>query len=161
MGLDITAYKSVEHVRDIDPNNDDWEDCDFKIRADDDFRERAADLTPGIYQGSRDTLRFRAGSYSGYNRWREELAELVGVTAKEIWAAAPDDEAARATPFYEMINFTDCDGVLGPAVCTKLAKDFDTWAEKAGDVGYFAEIYVHFRAAFRLAASGGGVVQFH
>ena len=90
----------------------------------------------------------------------EPSRAFVGVVPKELWTLSPDDEAARATPFYELINFSDCEGFIGPKTSAKLAKDFAAWQEKAGERGWFSEKYAQWRAAFELAANGG-VVQFH
>lgn len=65
-------------------------------------------------------------------------------------------------PFIELINFTDCDGAIGPLVAAKLAADFDAHAEAAKASSYpgFWRLYDDFRIAFHLAADSGAV-HFH
>ena len=168
MGLDISVYEKVTFVRTRATDDNYWGEGDYwgdgedleALSNEEDFRERSDGLADGLYKTSGKRDHFRAGSYGGYNEWRRELAQLVGVSARWLWSTAPDDERARATPFYELINFSDCNGFIGPATSAKLAKDFAAWQEKAGTTGYFAEKYAAWRAAFELAANGG-VVQFH
>lgn len=104
---------------------------------------------------------FHAGSYSGYNQWREWLAALAGHgTPETIW-----NTPSPSGPFVEMINFSDCEGTIGPDVSAKLAKDFAEWDERAkvsgeGDGGKYSNYgrYCNFREAFEAAADGGKVI---
>jgi len=65
-----------------------------------------------------DKQRFRAGSYSGYGEWRNSLATVAGFrSARHAW------ENAHSGPFFELLNFADNDGVIGPEVSAKLARD--------------------------------------
>ena len=150
MGLNITAYEEVTkdsegeiHLYNID--------C---------FRERADGVEEGIYSSVGEEIEFRAGSYSGYNRWRESLAQLVGKTITEIW-----NNSSPKGPFTELINFADNEGTIGPKTSKKLALDFLKYEEQAkahGTDGYFYETYTLFKDAFVLASkTGKGVAQFH
>jgi hypothetical protein len=150
MGLDITYCGSAEFVRADDPNDDnyDWEGgTEAKVYVNPDFAARADGLTSGIYRVS-TTGGFRAGSYGGYNEWREELARLAGYPAV-------------GGPFHELINFSDCEGLIGPITSAKLAEDFAAFQDKVpADAGWFAEQYANWRVAFD-TASRGGFVHFH
>jgi hypothetical protein len=103
---------------------------------------------------------FRAGSYGGYNLWRDQLAQIAG------WASADEAFVADGGPFWELINFPDNEGVIGPVVSAKLAKDFADEANKAralvlfGEDAWFLEKYRDWAKAFATAADGGCVL-FH
>lgn len=178
MGLDITAYEHVTLVEAITGEKlkemkwehplYDRDDHEFLYVVYEDHRERFDDLVEGFYKPSGAVLRFRAGSYGGYNHWREKLAKMIGTTPQDLWNEN-DSAAARSTPFYELICFSDCDGVIGPKTSAKLYADFKEHRNKAGkapesgyhdDDTYFASLYVQWMNAFDLA-SRGGVVRFH
>lgn len=69
--------------------------------------------------------------------------------------------SAEAGPFWELINFSDCEGIIGPVVSAKLARDFQEYQEKANSqlTDYDLERYNSWRQAFELAAENG-VVRF-
>ena len=114
---------------------------------------------------------FRAGSYSGYNHWREKLAEIAGYPSietdrfgsglKEMRHDAGAREAGSG-PFYELIWFSDCEGIIGPITSAKLARDFADFQAKADAVedDYWREKYGKWRQAFEMAAEEGAV-DFH
>lgn len=160
MGLDISAYRALRPAPEAELDSDgDPKDYDSFTRitprmvalTEEEFPGRTAGVQTGILTFGMK-LRFRAGSYSGYSQWRDWLASISGWgSAKLCW------EGTRTEgPFYELISFSDCEGVIGPQVAAKLAKDFDDFAEKAGD----DERYALWRKAFTMAADGGAV-EFH
>lgn len=163
MGLDVSYYATATLAPDGDPDAE-WERFS-QVYANPHFPGRAEGLKDGaIYEvgGGGD---FRAGSYSGYNEWREELAKMAGypVTATDSSRHLHSAGAwtADGGPFWELIHFSDCDGVIGPVVSAKLAKDFAEYQAKADEIGgYFAEKYADWRKAFETAAQGG-FVDFH
>ena len=64
-------------------------------------------------------------------------------------------------PFVELIDFSDCEGVIGPKVAAKLAKDFadyefmaSAFAAESND-DFFLALYREWRRAFEWAADGG------
>jgi hypothetical protein len=70
-------------------------------------------------------------------------------------------------PFWELIQFADNEGYIGPTVAAKLATDFANWADRAKEFAKDPEVgewwlvsYNKWRQAFELAADGG-VVDFH
>ena len=71
-------------------------------------------LIGGCYEITADTAKyaFSAGSYSGYNVWREDLQRQFNPTCD------PDG------PFYELIWFADNEGTIGPAAAADLLVDF-------------------------------------
>jgi hypothetical protein len=180
MGLDITAYRQLKPC--AAPEGAATGDYDyerfFAPLNNDHFPGRAAGLDSEWYEFSRldgAVLGFRAGSYSGYNNWREWLAKLAGY---------PEDPAedlrhrhsggawkADGGPFWELIYFADNEGTIGPIVSAKLAKDFAEWDERAKAFSetidadaesraWFYRQYQTWRHAFEMAADNGAV-DFH
>lgn len=172
MGLDITAYSKIQKL-DVPVDDDgeplDWSGNMFVVCVNDDFGpERWAGLVDrGVY-GYEEVHSFRAGSYGGYNAWRDELARIAGypLAQYESFGMQRESHAAHAwkhpnspLPFIELVNFSDCEGVLCAAVAAKLAKDFSEWDERmaASTVPWFKERYDEWRKALELAADGGCV----
>jgi hypothetical protein len=82
--------------------------------------------------------------YDQYNLWREQLSRLV--------------INIRPDAFYELIEFSDSEGVIGPIVSRKLAGDFSEFEEQARRVdNAFHAIYLKWKNAFELAANNGAV----
>ncbi len=160
MGLDITAYEQAALVKATGTYTvEDEATYDYKLGYVF-LRDWHNDEAPeGWYRTRGQTYHFRAGSYGGYNAWRSWLSKnVLGVEAEEVWAA-PE----KFGPCVELINFSDCEGVLGPKVCAKLRDDF-----RALDVSkftkeqhpWFQKNVAEWCKAFELAA-GGGVVDLH
>jgi len=164
MGLDIIAWKKVEFRRErvagveIDHDSETWL-----------YRGPAADRTDGLAEGvyavSDEAHGFRAGSYSGYNEWREWLSvAMVGVLPRTIWE---DRGRYAGRPFVELIDFADNEGFIGPNTSEKLARDFAEHHEQAkaralqafGPVvaPHYVRLYEDFMKAFKLAAGTGAV----
>lgn len=80
MGLDISVFATAT----LKPGAE--EDGDTLVRLYVDHRPQADGMVDGVYEVEGGCCHaFQAGSYSGYNRWREGLAALVGTTPKELW----------------------------------------------------------------------------
>jgi len=152
MGLDVTAYKNIKIVEDEEPeyyfsntgfpqsNMKYLENREIQIEFDEDFH-------------------FRAGSYSGYNQFRNELCKIANnITAKELWDL--DNESFKL--FYWLINFTDCDGYIGASYCKILYDEFVKYEDevKSNLQEYYHIIYDNFKEAFRIG-SVNGLVSFH
>lgn len=173
MGLDISACsKLVEapnaerdedgYPADYESFNKFYDNKDFPGR----FEGLNADMIYG-YSADSDFDHFSIG-YGRYNAWREELARLAGYGAeeyerygrKDLSHCVPCWNGAQG-PFAEQINFSDCEGTIGPIVCAKLAKDYAEFSEKAEAVGgYFWDKYQEFKRCFDIGADGGAV-KFH
>ncbi|MMZ43840.1 hypothetical protein D1872_54080 [compost metagenome] len=158
MGLDITAYKKLVKVEnpklDADGELEDYENqwqTDGSMKwSERHWPGRAEGLEFGTVYIYGESLGFRAGSYSGYNLWRKMLSDF-----------------AEANAFQELIEFSDCEGVIGPVVSAKLAKDFTDYEERARKYAdtfergeWWIEKYQEWKEAFQLAADGGAV-DFH
>lgn len=115
--------------------------------------DRADGLVDGLYRVSGASHSFRAGSYSGYNKWREMLADIAGYgTAKRVW-----DNPNASGPFVELIDYSDCEGFIGPRTSAKLAEDCARLV--AGGAAKELPGIEDWAEAFRIAA-GHGVVKF-
>ena len=151
MGLDITAYKNIKIIESEEPeyyfsntgfpqsNMIDFENKEIQINFDEEFD-------------------FRAGSYGGYNKFRNELCiSANNISDEELWASK--DESLK---FYWLINFTDCDGYIGTSYCDILYDEFCKYEDevKLKLNEYFHETYDNFKEAFRLGQESG-LVSFH
>ena len=166
MGLDITAYRKVSPAPEANLDSDGYPkdaDCVLVHQASLEFTEenwpgRSGGLKPGVYSVT-DEYDFRAGSYGGYNAWRNWLATVAGyANAEAAWNSGQTEG-----PFYELIHFADNEGVIGAAASAKLAKDFadhQTKAEQLSPDGYYIQKYNDWRKAFEMAADDG-FVNFH
>ena len=117
MSLDITAYSNIK--RSIDQSDI---DCSIRIWKHSVFTDHC-ELKEGNYVITDDTeqYRFRAGSYSGYRKFLDVLTQCtLGIPVDIIW----EDEQFADRPFHHLINFSDCDGWIGPTVSTGLHQDF-------------------------------------
>jgi hypothetical protein len=165
MGLDITSYSRLAPVgMHVEPGE--WcDDYDNHVQAFayDEFPQSFRGLPVlahdrnfilgGCYAFTEHTERhaFQASSYSGYNRWRDDLRKQFN----------PDEDSDG--PFYELIWFADNEGSIGPDAAADLLADFRQHADAydpAEHPDYFREKYRDWTRAFELAADGG-LVYFH
>jgi hypothetical protein len=134
------------------------------------FPERFSGLIPnGVYRFE-TAFDFRAGSYSGYNYWRNELAKLAGNKQTKYKSFNGQIELrydatvweSKAGPFWELIDFSDAEGVIGPVVCKRVHKDFLEFQVAASmhPDAYFRESYKDWMTAFSMCANDGAIV-FH
>lgn len=173
MGLDITWHRGLTMAAGNEGFDEDGEIRDgdgwVQFYVNPDFPGRADDIVDRAAYRSEDSDGFRAGSYGGYNHWREQLAVLAGYPAGqyEQWGNSWDSHCVpcwngATGPFSELINFSDCEGVIGTAVSSKLARDFAEHQAKADTHPdeRFRERYASWREAFE-KASDRGCVEFH
>lgn len=102
------------------------------------------------------------GSYDDYTlRFRRPMLGLVGLPMPED--VCYPEFIEPGVPFYELLCFSDCDGVIGTQVAQKLFKDFSNWHERAkkyaGNNGqnFMLETYEKLYALLRLAARDGAL----
>ena len=112
--------------------------------------------------GDLDCYGFEAGSYSGYNEFRDELSELaLGISADKLWTN-PDPHMGK--PFVELLLIPPYANAIGPVTSAKLLKDFNCylaaarkrWRSKS--TAWLLENYMDFRRAFQIAKGNGFVV---
>jgi len=166
MGLDISYYSKIK----ISESNDD--DDDNYIENHKYFIYQLGSLKNGQCYHETDESEsdsFHVGSCSGYGVWRKNLLEMLGYISMQdvfndfdtnIRKIKLDEinsgEKYVAKSFYEIIIFSDCEGVIGPEISKKLYEDFvefDKVAISQGD--YFYDIYSKFKEAFRVASDNG------
>ncbi|MCE5227915.1 MAG: hypothetical protein LLG05_18905 [Porphyromonadaceae bacterium] len=159
MGLDITAYRQLSVVEDpkFDEDGDliDWESQwrpgAGMVWSETHFPGRGEGIIPETVYSWEEEFDFGAGSYFGYNSWRRKLNDFMG------------DKA-----FQELINFADNEGVIGPVVSKKIAKDFADYEEQATDYAetmgtdgrWWISKYQDWKKAFEMA-SDDGAIDFH
>lgn len=171
MGLDISAFSKIKYRDDLKADEN-WNPVDvgagraaigdfFVACVDSHFSDVADGIVhKGVYEY--DNYRcFRAGSYGGYNLWRYALAQVV--------QHVDTDRDYESEAFFELINFSDCEGTIGAKTAAKLRDDFVNYHAAAKEYSksfgveesiYFMELYNSWMMAFELAAFDGCVV-FH
>lgn len=173
MGLSITWHRGLtkangneafdEHGEILDGNG--W----FQLWVNPNFPGRADEIESRCAYHSEQSGRFDAGTYGGYGVWRNQLAVTAGWPegTHEPHRASKDSHASSAWaategPFWELIEFSDCEGVIGAAVSAKLARDFAEHQGKADQHPdpHFRALYAEWRNAFE-KASDRGCVKFH
>lgn len=161
MGLDVVAYSKLVAVPELKKEQEAYDRGIVWIFVSNDFPEHREGLK-GAYRFG-DSMHFRAGSYSGYNHWRQQLAGLTGRIPEDIWKECgctvppPGKDFVKGTgPFYELIAFSDCEGIIGPKTSAKLYQDFKQYEARAkAQDPYFYEVYEKFMKGFEMAADGG------
>lgn len=162
MGLDIVAYSNIVPVSDdLSIYSDEYlEECGFhQVWRNEHFPEHAKDIDFDWFKlvNKSQRISFRAGSYGGYNMWRSALSNFAtGVGPYQVWT----DDSYRGWPFHSLIKFSDCEGVIGPAVSKSLYDDFlqyrNLFQEHYSE--YELATYKNFTEAFRLGADNGIVI---
>ena len=167
MGLDISYYQNLQFDSpDSDDDDDKYETGLIHLYMVQGGVDRSDGLQTGWYKGERGG-NFRAGSYSGYNEWRNQLSLcMLNLSAEKIWESEPDDGGSSGRPFVELIHFSDCEGFIGPKTSAKLAADFaanevkaQRYSEAQGEDWFYTK-YKDWMAAFQCASSNG-IVRLH
>lgn len=181
MGLDITAYRHIEPLDCRFDHEGNPIDAEGKIIDEDRYvrfyvipawKDRAPDIIDRLPYRYAASLCGPACGYLGHSVFREKLAELAGYPPvsddpyKKLFPRSVNcwgGGEITGGPFWELINFSDCDGVLGAAVCRKLADDFAKHQDAANTLmldGDWLEHYNAWRECLEFAAAGG-CVKFH
>ena len=162
MGLDITAYKRMKKVGTAE-SWDEYEDkfdwsttFYFSGQPNKCYTEKAHGVDENSVYEYEDCFGFYAGSYSGYNQWRNWLSEtFIGISAHDVWNNA---EKYEESPFYHLVNFSDCEGTIGTEVSANLSIDFAAHQDEVDALDceeWLKEKYTSWRKAFEMAADGG------
>ena len=177
MGLDVTAYRKLTKVENptVEQRNGEEFETHFVAHAVDWTEKNWPGRAKGVVEGTvytfAETFDFCAGSYGGYNTWRDQLAKFAGypLTEHPDNDRGPSHAAAcwkgATGPFSELIDFADNEGVIGAEIAAKLAKDFASktdqevleFSERETGDHWFAEQYRRWASAFTMAADGGAV----
>jgi hypothetical protein len=149
MGLDIDSYRHCRFVQPLTKLCHDGECPHFEddylrhfFPNDLVFRHNSPGFTEGVYQvsftdsNSSDNFGFRAGSYSDYNLWREWLCQFAtGESYSEFWLPANFvalmTGETESSPFWELFNMSDYEGIITGTVAKKLLQDFDIHKPRA------------------------------
>jgi hypothetical protein len=83
----------------------------------------------------------------------------LGVEPNVVWA---NPDLFMDKPFYEIINFADNEGTIGPEAARDLAEDFRNFHAQAREIpdSYFIELYETWMTACADAADCG-MIEFH
>lgn len=161
MGLSVIAYRDLKitHANAYDKAGDRLDDVEAVFYKNEAFPEQYDNLVEHAgYDGV--SIRGPSYAYSAHGRWREALAILAGYKSDQGHAHAHSMACWNGAtgPFSELINFSDCEGAIGPLTSLKLAGDFAQFDDRARLVGSeFYEYYVKWRAAFEHASQNGAV----
>lgn len=193
MGLDITCYSKLRPENPpLSDDSDAYELIDEIYEqglqyymptalawSDQAFPNRCPEFKSDQWYAYDASYSFRAGSYGGYNVFREGLAVLAGVVSEEMWRegrrgaegmydlpavkALESDPTSR--PFGELIMFADNEGVIGTACAKRLFADFINHREAAkalfNEEGMrWMDAYDHWIEGLR-HATDGGAIDFH
>lgn len=127
MGVSVYANYTLEVVTPSEEELDNGDAWDYAIyhnsSATPEFAQSYLGLTNDTWYEARDRGRYAeimSASYIGYGLFRRTLAGMFGVDPEDYWRNDYTDE-----PFYEIINFFDNEGMIGPDACKELAKDFE------------------------------------
>lgn len=169
MGLVVRAFSGIRLVESSLIDDDDEPTSDIecvRARFNPHFPERASDLTENGVYAFENSDGIIIGSCGYYGDWRRQLETLSGVTRRVT---------PPGGPFWELINFSDNQGCIGPSACARLYQDFKNHEEAAEvlstaldadctTIGYgrrwFLRTYQQLASMF-LVASDRGLVEFY
>lgn len=186
MGLDITVFGpgELKLQRDSFKTTDEYYEAleaqDLEnVFVNPDFVQRADGMVSGGYEAPR-LMDFRAGSYSGHYQFRNSLTVYLAKEADfptylSKLPEEPINSLETSPPFFELIDMSDCEGVLGPKTCAKLAKDFEEhevefMTSPSAEDWYLRwpspsardkDLYKAWKDGLKLAADNGGFLTFH
>lgn len=98
--------------------------------------------------------------------FRDKLADAAGYPVKRRYEAA-ELARHRAKQFWPLIAFPALQGVIGPAACRSLAKDFESFRPKARALlatirpayrELFADLFTDMSRAVRVASPSGALL---
>lgn len=193
MGLDIKLYLGVKKLSEheiqsvkeesgySDEMDSSIEGCEFndkdivRFYLNNDYQKRE-DLGQNGFYTFEEMKYCWSGGYGLYNELRETLAMMAGYPVKKYKSPVISgyffDSAsyfAHENPhkkFYELIDFSDCEGFIGNKICNKLAKDFNSEYRYIREIASrenkveFLTFYESLKDAFSEAESKNGFIQF-
>ena len=159
MGLDIFAIEKAVKIAEYDGDIEKLAEEGNVVRVHQVGEFRAHDhITSGIYRWEGRSMDFGAGSYSTYNGFRTDLCVIAHeVFPTVVWK---NPEIYEGGDFYELINFSDCEGAIGPTTAQKLLSDFkkhrNHYCEESN--AWDCERYNHWIEALEIAANDGMLI---
>lgn len=159
MGLDVSVYSKLEEVSKEIGFYEDGEVKDgfICLYNNDSFEGRILPQKDNVayrYDHNADGVDISMG-YGRYNVWRNQLAVMAG------YGSGEDAFNADSGDFWELINFSDCEGTIGTDAAKKLLADFEKHQQKADVIGgFFLDMYNEFKKACEIASDNGAIV-FH
>lgn len=160
MGLKIIAFEKAKLISENFKAKAEEIDFDgevFRAKVNPDF-EAHDHLATGIYSAGGEGIEFMAGSYGTYNGLRRQLSLMAhDKEPQEIWN---DRERYKGRDFYELIDFSDCEGVIGPTTAGKLYYDFRSYREAyhMQNNEWDNEVYDNWMKAMELASNDGIII---
>jgi hypothetical protein len=162
MGLNISAYRGLKMAIGNGKAEDGEIDYDRYFHAwgvdctESACPGRAGSIVQDAIYEYKERIDFRAGSYTYYLGFRDWLAQLAGYKSLvEYWMN--DNPNAD---FYELINFSDCEGVIGSVAAGELLNDFQKHTATVNQMTAqcdYPETFVAWKRACELAADNGAI----
>lgn len=181
MGIDIIAFKNIRKTdEEIERDGRYVVEREGRVRFDrrasdhyEEAHEVLYDTHPGYFDGLDDTVYYEVAdtdvavpvsvAYSTYGDFRRMLADYAC------------DVLGDPATFREVVEFSDCEGTIGPVAATKLLADFEAnrdgfaaYAERAlggGDIAgahvdgaFMTSIYDGYTDALKWAAEENGAI---
>lgn len=186
MGLDIGIYTNkiqLKNTNNIDIEEGDYIDPSYNGN----FVLQTGTLNINKLYSGKNEYSFRAGSYKGYGEFRRSLYYLLydnDTKIEDYWdkyyklsfinisrlfkLKRIDNEKIKYPienlPFFEILYFSDCEGIIDSIVCNKLHKDFSNYREdyhkKYTKQEYWINTYDSFMDAFELSGKNNGIIKF-
>lgn len=169
MGLDVRSYNNVEFVCDVPENvackwtwfeeNFDY-DTHTIVWFNNNFPKQFEGLKEGVYKYSKTPVSdYPRWSYSGYNTFRDMLAQSVGYAgAQDCWNKVT--LGFDGNILADLIHFSDCEGYFGTESCKRIYEDL-----KKVDISFFDGGTYYLRQlkllieVFKDAAENNGIVE--
>lgn len=169
MGLDISYYESFTPLPTppTDEEKNALYDQDYTLRLFTRHFPKQAEGLPldGTFIRTHGKSGcFWAGSYHGYGAFRQALCQLAyNLHIRDFWAndlVKLGLSTQDSIPFKSILNFSDCEGQIGPVASALLAQDFQDYMASAeaawgGEQKNYLSLYKQFADAFTVAARGG------
>lgn len=111
--------------------------------------------TSRIHKDNGEPNSIRVGSYSYYYYWRVAIATLFGNNVGDrSWLNIEN------APFNELLNFSDCEGVITGGYLNKIQQDFNVYFELAEEKlpTHYFETYCEIKEMFDFAAPNGVII---
>jgi hypothetical protein len=151
MGLNISVYTEKRFLGATEPEDEDWDYAEYDFET---------NKRIGFYEGVRigDSGNI---PYSSYNMLREKLCKFtIGIDINLVW-----ERPMPYYPFIEIINFSDCEGMINNNNCKKLNDEFIKWESRikeiAKDDTYFLNFYENISSLFKLAVENNGIISYN